>query len=108
MQEGGKKRKDVVFDGAGTWDERMEHVGKHLEKEENPGYEVEDEELRNWMVMEGLLKKDRGLESGWRVVGTSGGRRRKVDFRRDDVVEEDAEGDEDVDADADADGEDDV
>ncbi|KAL9578396.1 MAG: hypothetical protein Q9203_007111 [Teloschistes exilis] len=108
MREGGKKSKDVVFDGAGTWDERMEHVGKHLEKEENPGYEVEDEELRNWMVMEGLLKKDRGLESGWRVVGTSGGRRRKVDVRRDDVGEEDAEGDEDVDADADADGEDDV
>ncbi|KAL8665322.1 MAG: hypothetical protein Q9202_002373 [Teloschistes flavicans] len=118
IQEGKKsmKRKEVVFEGVGTWDERMEHVGRHLEKEANPGYEVEDLELRSWMVKEGLLKRDKSLESGWRVVGTSGGRRRKVDVRRDDVGEEDAEGDEDVDmsvdadvdADADADAEDDV
>ncbi|KAL9577045.1 MAG: hypothetical protein Q9212_006628, partial [Teloschistes hypoglaucus] len=35
----GQMRKDnvVVFDGSGTWDERMEHVGRHLEKEENLG-----------------------------------------------------------------------
>lgn len=49
----------------------MEHVGRHLEKE-NPGFEVEDVELRDWMVAQGLCVWD-----GTRcVVKGLGGRRR--------------------------------
>lgn len=62
--------KEVVFEGTGAWDERMEHVGKHLEQGETG--EREDEGLRDWMVGEGLVGKERGA---WRVVGC-GGRRR--------------------------------
>lgn len=58
---------EVVFD---AWDERMEHVGKHLERGETG--EREDEVLREWMVSEGLVAKEKGA---WRVVGC-GGRRR--------------------------------
>ncbi|KAL8965460.1 MAG: hypothetical protein Q9183_003842, partial [Haloplaca sp. 2 TL-2023] len=36
------------------WDERMEHVGRHLEKMD-PGPEAEDLELRDWMIKEGVL-----------------------------------------------------
>lgn len=61
---------EVVFEGAGAWDERMEHVGKHLEQSETG--EREDEGLRDWMVREGLVEKEKGA---WRVVGC-GGRRR--------------------------------
>lgn len=59
------------FVGATGWDERMEHVGKHLERGEDA--EREDDGLRIWMVDEGLLK--RCGDGGWRVVGC-GGRRR--------------------------------
>lgn len=62
--------KDIVFEGTGGWDERMEHVGKHLEAGDTG--EVEDEGLRDWMVGEGLVGKEKGA---WRVVGC-GGRRR--------------------------------
>ncbi|KAL8997668.1 MAG: hypothetical protein Q9188_006269, partial [Gyalolechia gomerana] len=31
-------RKPITFSGKGSWDERMEHVGRHLEKED-PGFE---------------------------------------------------------------------
>lgn len=62
--------KEVVFEGTGAWDERMEHVGKHLEAGETG--EREDENLRDWMVSQGLVGKEKGA---WRVVGC-GGRRR--------------------------------
>lgn len=62
--------RDVVFEGHSAWDERMEHVGKHLERGE--GAEMEDEGLREWMVGEGLVTRENGK---WRVVGC-GGRRR--------------------------------
>ena len=62
--------KEVVFEGTGAWDERMEHVGKHLEAGETG--EREDESLRDWMVSQGLVGKEKGA---WRVVGC-GGRRR--------------------------------
>lgn len=55
---------DMVFEGDGAWDDRMEHVGKHLEKGETG--EAEDDGLRQWMVDEGLLLKNNGK---WQVVG---------------------------------------
>lgn len=55
---------DIVFEGDGAWDERMEHVGKHLERGETG--EAEDDGLRQWMADEGLLLKKNGR---WQVVG---------------------------------------
>ena len=55
---------DTVFEGDGAWDERMEHVGKHLERGETG--EAEDDGLRQWMADEGLLLKKNGR---WQVVG---------------------------------------
>lgn len=55
---------DVVFEGEGAWDDRMEHVGKHLEKGDTG--EVEDDGLRQWMAEEGLLVQKNGQ---WLVVG---------------------------------------
>lgn len=42
-----------VFEGLSTWDERMEHVGKHFEK--GDGEETEDEELRRWALQEEII-----------------------------------------------------
>ena len=67
-----KVSKEVVFDGTGAWDERMEHVGKHLERGEVLGTEREDVGLREWMVKEGLMALEKGT---WKVVGC-GGRRK--------------------------------
>ncbi|KAL8775688.1 MAG: hypothetical protein Q9209_000184, partial [Squamulea sp. 1 TL-2023] len=74
----------VVFDGQGSWDERMEHVGRHLEKGD-PGVEVEDLELKEWMCKEGLISLDRGE---WTIVGT--GVRKRPRGSKD--AEEDIEG----------------
>ncbi|KAL8736081.1 MAG: hypothetical protein Q9181_002567 [Wetmoreana brouardii] len=101
--ENGNKRKgkEMVFDGKGTWDERMEHVGRHLEKDGDPGFEEEDLELRDWMIKEKLLER---TKEGWKVIGL-GARRRRVDARKDvmgsegEEEEVDAEGEDDEDAD---------
>ena len=76
---GGQEGKVLVFEGSSGWEERMEHVGRHLEKGEQ--CEDEDTGLREWMVQEGLLDWI-AAERRWRVVGV--GRRR--------TGEEDAEG----------------
>ena len=88
----------VVFSGKGSWDDRMEHVGRHLEKED-PGIEVEDLELRDWMVGEKLLVWEQG---GYVVTGL-GGRRRSG---RGNVKEEVDDGERDGEGEEDADGED--
>jgi len=56
---------DRTFAGPGSWDERMEHVGRHLEKDrKNGGSPVdtktwqEDEILREWLLNESLLEID--------------------------------------------------
>lgn len=49
----------------------MEHVGRHLEKG-SVGTEVEDLQLRDWMLAEGLLEQVKG---GYRVVGVGGKKR---------------------------------
>lgn len=64
---------DVVFEGDSAWDDRMEHVGKHLEKGETE--EAEDDGLRQWMADEGLLVKKSG---NWQVVGCGSRRSSKA------------------------------
>lgn len=46
-----------VFSGEGSWDVRMEHVGRHFERDEPQmlGEEVEDLSLREWGLQEGIL-----------------------------------------------------
>ncbi|KAJ5818920.1 hypothetical protein N7474_004511 [Penicillium riverlandense] len=45
------------FSGEGSWDARMEHVGRHFEREnpEQRGYEGEDQFVRDWGLHEGIL-----------------------------------------------------
>lgn len=63
-QSGLDRANDVIFDGESAWDDRMEHVGKHLERGETE--EAEDDVLRQWMADQGLLLKKNGQ---WEVVG---------------------------------------
>lgn len=46
-----------VFTGEGSWEVRMEHVGRHFERDERSslGKEVEDLSLREWGLKEGIL-----------------------------------------------------
>ena len=55
-----------VFEGNSSWDERMEHVGKHYEKTdlEDDVEEQEDEDLRDWALREGILE-DLGVHGVW-------------------------------------------
>lgn len=78
-EEGGK---EVVFEGKKGWEDRMEHVARHLEKGHLAEEEEEDEGLKEWMVEEGLMQWS-AKEGTWRVVGLP----RKKGER-----EEDAEG----------------
>ena len=73
--------KEVVFEGKSAWEDRMEHIGRHLEKGEKE--EEEDVKLRDWMAAEGLLQWEAGLKT-YRVVGIGG--------KRNASGEEDAEG----------------
>lgn len=45
-----------MFSGVQSWDERMEHVGRHFEKDEPLSQEAEDIELTKWAVEEGLVQ----------------------------------------------------
>ncbi len=65
---------DAVFEGSTCWDDRMEHVGKHLEKAaQSTGanrFEVKqenDELLVNWALREGVIEGVPG-KGGWRLV----------------------------------------
>jgi hypothetical protein len=61
---------DKEFVGANSWEERMEHVGRHLEKERKGsgslGHERwnKDEGLERWLVGEGLVVSEGGE---WRI-----------------------------------------
>ncbi|CAF9908140.1 MAG: hypothetical protein HETSPECPRED_007996 [Heterodermia speciosa] len=68
----GEETKPLVFEGKLAWEERMEHVGRHLEKQ-SCEEEEEDVGLREWMVKEGLMFWERGA---WRVVGIAEGKKR--------------------------------
>ena len=77
-----REGKEAVFEGRSAWEDRMEHVGRHLERGEKD--DNEDLLLRDWMIREELLQYDR-MYDRWRVVGIGGKRRPSGD--------EDAEGD---------------
>lgn len=78
----------------------MEHVGRHLEK--GPlGFEVEDLDLRHWMLDEGLLELVKGE---YRVVGAGGKKRGRGPYNTEVVkdgeaapIEAQEEGEEDAD-----------
>jgi len=48
-----------VFEGEGSWNERMEHVGGHYSRDlpEACKEEREDEDLTNWSLMQGVVKE---------------------------------------------------
>lgn len=48
-----------VFEGEGSWNERMEHVGGHYSRDlpEVCKEEREDEDLTNWSLQEGIIKE---------------------------------------------------
>lgn len=58
---------DATFEGFGKWEERMEHVGRHMEAmkkgREDPlplsAWRI-DEETEQWLVAEGLVRKSHG------------------------------------------------
>jgi len=63
-----------VFHGEGSWEERMEHVGAHFERERksnasnkvaSPESWKEDPILRDWLLQEGLIEHDD--PTGWRI-----------------------------------------
>jgi len=79
---------DAVFEGSSCWDDRMEHVGKHLEKAAASiganKFEVKqenDEFLVAWALREGIIESRPGTNSYRLCVGGSLSR-----------VDEDAEG----------------
>lgn len=58
---------DQTFHGEGSWEERMEHVGSHMEKDRKANKSVvpcgewhEDMELRDYLEHEGLIEYDNG------------------------------------------------
>lgn len=61
---------DKRFIGPTSWEERMEHVGRHLEKDRKTvSLDVttwnEDKELEQWLLEEGLIAHDRN--GGWKI-----------------------------------------
>ncbi|MCJ1449843.1 hypothetical protein MMC28_000171 [Mycoblastus sanguinarius] len=95
-----------------NWDDRIEHVGKHLEKGDvNAKAEMDDARLREWMIREGFFTP---VGRGWRVK-ECGKKRRKsaVGSRRGgggnvNVEAEEVEDEDEEDEDEDAEGEDEV
>lgn len=73
---------DAKFSGEGSWDERLEHVGRHMEnaKKENdelvgPERWLKDYAMEDWLAREGLIIKVPGatgegnVEGGGAVLG---------------------------------------
>jgi hypothetical protein len=61
-----------VFEGNGSWEQRMEHLGAHFEREKkNPKASLDtsrwrdDPELREWFLQEGLIERDN--KGGYRI-----------------------------------------
>ncbi len=84
------QQQPLTFTGPTSWDERMEHVARHLEQGTAAEPEREDIALRDWMLAQGLLQR---VGSGWRVVGVGGRRRRGASGVMGEV---DADGEEDA------------
>lgn len=59
----------TVFEGAGSWDEWTEHVGRHMERGEAPRMGV-DRLLAKWALDEGIIER---LDDGeYKLVATNG------------------------------------
>jgi len=60
------------FHGPNSWDERLEHVGGHLERDRKNGMNCldiaswrPDDELRNYLLREGIVEQD--VRGNWRI-----------------------------------------
>ncbi|CAF9932869.1 MAG: hypothetical protein HETSPECPRED_008467 [Heterodermia speciosa] len=60
--------RETIFEGQSGWVERMDHVGRHLERGEKE--EEEDIELKNWLMEEGLLCWDE-KQKEWKIQGAT-------------------------------------
>lgn len=61
----------MTFSGPSSWDDRMEHVGRHLEKDRKTGADMLDpiqwnldQDLEQYLVEEGLIVTEKGE---WRI-----------------------------------------
>ena len=82
---------DKMFEGAGSWTNRLEHVGKHLEKNDvKMEDEREDEELRSWMVQQRFMEWKAPM--GYKVTNTEGKKKKNKNTVTASEGEEDAEG----------------
>ncbi|KAL5357423.1 hypothetical protein BJX96DRAFT_11904 [Aspergillus floccosus] len=53
-----------AFSGPQSWDQRMEHLGRHYEKEDlGADAEREDPDLRDWALAQGILRAVKGTAS---------------------------------------------
>ncbi|KAF2682426.1 hypothetical protein K458DRAFT_444096 [Lentithecium fluviatile CBS 122367] len=55
------------FEGPTSWENRMEHIGRHLEKDRKDGFKlgnveswIVDKELEQWLLDEGIIAVDQG------------------------------------------------
>ena len=77
-----------------SWDDRIEHVGKHLEKNDvDRNGESEDVTLRDWLAEAGYVQW-KGQSQGWRLVDT-GKKKKRTQVKMEVDEEEDAEGEDD-------------
>ncbi|KAH6713281.1 hypothetical protein BKA61DRAFT_485054 [Leptodontidium sp. MPI-SDFR-AT-0119] len=86
----------TVFVGTGCWDERMEHVAKHLEAQAQGKVVLrqgDDNLLLNWAFQEGIIesKANGGVRLVLGAVGGGAGGRRAVKLEDVDEEEADAE-----------------
>ena len=80
-----------IFEGDGSWTDRLEHVGKHLEKNDiKTEDEIEDEDLRSWMMQHRLI----GFTAHSGYVVTSRKKKKTGRIEKASEGEEDAEGEE--------------
>lgn len=64
------------FIGQGSWDDCLEHVGKHFERLEGSRQQWHDDEgLRIWMIGQGLLEQNK--QGVTRIGESMGGRKRR-------------------------------
>lgn len=58
-----------AFEGPGSWDEWMEHVGRHMEKGDAGNFGI-DLLLAGWALEEGIIEENG--EGGYRICGAEG------------------------------------
>ena len=65
---------DYDEDGFESWDTRLEHIGKHMEKDSVvfAGGEREDETLKGWLLQHHLLTRNNRTGGEWQIMGCEG------------------------------------